>query len=359
MATQKSVWVVDDEPNGFEVVELLLRRERYKLTYFNNGKEVLQRLEEQLPDVILLDVMMPEMDGVETCRRIKANSNWKPIPIIMVTALDSKEDLARSLESGADDFLTKPVNGLELRSRVRSMLRIKQQYDELQATLHLRRDLSKLVVEDLQKPMSTVLLSSHLLLQSQLDLKEREQAEMVFKAGQEIDAIIGSLLRLARLEAGQFVLNRVELDLCELVEAVVANFQAIAAAKQIQVISQFPESRRWVSVDAMLFHRLLDNLMTNALQAAPTTSTVTLQVEYPDATESVKQAIVRVTDEGTGTPKELQQTILTQYEPKSLISGTASLSLGLTFSKMVAEAHGGKITIEANQPQGSIVTILV
>jgi len=94
-----------------------------------------------------MDVMMPDMDGIETCRRLKTNSNWQPIPVIMVTALDSKEDLARSLESGVDDFLTKPVNGLELRARVRSMLRIKQQYDALQATLNLRRDLSKLVVE--------------------------------------------------------------------------------------------------------------------------------------------------------------------------------------------------------------------
>src|SRR5919199_2789000 len=199
MDSRQSVWVVDDEPNGFEVIELLLRREGYHLTYFSSGKEALSRLDTTLADVILLDVMMPEMDGIETCRRIKANPNWKPIPVIMVTALDSKEDLARSLESGADDFLTKPVNGLELRARVRSMLRIKQQYDALQATMNLRRDLSKLVVEDLRQPMSTVLLGSHLLVQSNLDSKDRERAEMVHAAGLEINAIINGLLRLAKM----------------------------------------------------------------------------------------------------------------------------------------------------------------
>ncbi|WP_341528451.1 response regulator [Nostoc sp. UHCC 0302] len=224
MERKQSVWVVDDEPNGFEVIELLLRREGHHLTYFNSGKAILNQLESSLPDVILLDVMMPEIDGIETCRRIKANSNWKPIPIIIVTALDSKEDLARSLAAGADDFLTKPVNGVELRARVRSMLRIKQQYDALQASVNLRRDLSKLVVEDLRQPMSTLLLGSHLLLQSHLEPKDKERAEMVHAAGLEIDGIISGLLRLAKMESGRLVLNRVEVDFNELVEVVVANF---------------------------------------------------------------------------------------------------------------------------------------
>ena len=357
MDSRQSVWVVDDEPNGFEVIELLLRREGYHLTYFSSGKEALNRLDTTLPDVILLDVMMPEMDGIETCRRIKANPNWKAIPIIMVTALDSKEDLARSLESGADDFLTKPVNGLELRARVRSMLRIKQQYDALQATMNLRRDLSKLVVEDLRQPMSTVLLGSHLLVQSNLDSKDRERAEMVHAAGLEVDAIINGLLRLAKMESGRLMLNRVEVDLNELAEVVVANFQVIADSKQVKLISQLPKQGRWISIDANLFHRLLDNLIANAIQSSPAGSAIALQINYPDASESVRKAIIRVIDEGTGTSIDLRQSILDRYEPGSLISGTSQIGIGLTFCKMVAEAHDGAIAIENNQPQGSIVIV--
>jgi DNA-binding response OmpR family regulator len=356
MDRKQSVWVVDDEPNGFEVIELLLRREGYHLTYFDSGLEALSRLESSLPDVILLDVMMPELDGIETCRRIKANPNWHPIPVIMVTALDSKEDLARSLESGADDFLTKPVNGLELRARVRSMLRIKQQYDALQATMNLRRDLSKLVVEDLRQPMSTVLLGSHLLLQSNLEPKDRERTEMVYAAGLEIDAVINGLVRLAKMESGRLILNRVEVDLCELAEVVIANFQPIAHSKQINLIATLPEQRRWVAIDANLFHRLLDNLIANAIQSSPPGSTITLQVELPDLAESIKHAIVRVIDAGA-TNKDLQQSILSQYEPGTLISGTSQIGLSLAFCKMVAEAHGGNIEIEPNQPCGSVVTI--
>jgi DNA-binding response OmpR family regulator len=132
------VLVVDDEESIFEVIEGLLYREGYDLTYVASGKEALSQIDEIQPDVILLDLMMPDLDGIETCKQIKANERWCHIPIIMVTALNSKEDLARSLDSGADDFLSKPINSLELRARVRSMLRIKLQYDALVANQRLR-----------------------------------------------------------------------------------------------------------------------------------------------------------------------------------------------------------------------------
>ncbi|QIZ69795.1 response regulator [Oxynema aestuarii] len=137
-AKQHSILLVDDEASIFEVIEGLLYREGYQLSYVSSGREALDRIDEIEPDVILLDLMMPEMDGIETCQQIKANQRWCHIPIIMVTALSSKEDLARCLEAGADDFLAKPVNSLELRARVRSMLRIKLQYDALAATQRLR-----------------------------------------------------------------------------------------------------------------------------------------------------------------------------------------------------------------------------
>lgn len=138
MDKKNSVLVIDDEKIMFDVLEGMLRREGYELTYVASGNEALSRLDEIQPDVILLDVMMPKMDGIETCRRIKSVPRWHHIPIIMVTALTAKEDLACSLDNGADDFLSKPVNSIELRARVRSMMRIKLQYDALAATQRLR-----------------------------------------------------------------------------------------------------------------------------------------------------------------------------------------------------------------------------
>jgi len=127
-----SILVVDDEPDNFDVIEAFLSDKNYQLHYASNGKEALKSLRVFQPDVILLDVMMPEVDGITACRKIKSEPEWQSVPIIMVTALSDKEDLARCIQAGADDFISKPVNSTELRARVQSMLRIRQQYQSIQ-----------------------------------------------------------------------------------------------------------------------------------------------------------------------------------------------------------------------------------
>ncbi|MEB3225535.1 MAG: response regulator [Synechococcus sp.] len=140
MTTNVSILIVDDEPNNFDVIEGFLQRETYELYYAANGADALKFLEDLEPDIILLDVMMPVMDGIELCKRIRDRPRWAMIPIIMITALTSKQDLALCLEAGADDFIDKPVNRLELIARIKSMLRIRQQYYQLKAFSKLQRD---------------------------------------------------------------------------------------------------------------------------------------------------------------------------------------------------------------------------
>jgi two-component system, sensor histidine kinase and response regulator len=135
-----SILIVDDEPDNFDVIEALLPSESYRLHYASCGEDAIGSLDKFDPDVILLDVMMPGLNGIEVCKQLKLMSQWKAVPIIMVTALSGKEDLARCLAAGADDFINKPVNGLELRARVNSMLRIKKQHDRIQSFSKLQRN---------------------------------------------------------------------------------------------------------------------------------------------------------------------------------------------------------------------------
>jgi CheY-like chemotaxis protein len=125
-----TVLVVDDEQQNLELMEVYLLRD-YDVVFASSGKEALQKLEEEKTDLVLLDIMMPEMDGYEVCRRIKENKNLPYTPIIMITALSEKEALVKGLESGAEEFLSKPVDKLELITRVRSLLRTKKYYDAL------------------------------------------------------------------------------------------------------------------------------------------------------------------------------------------------------------------------------------
>jgi CheY-like chemotaxis protein len=147
----RSVLVIDDEPDNFDVIETLLNDPDYLLHYAANGPDAIASLKLFDPDVILLDVMMPGIDGIEVCKQIKALPQWQPVPIIMVTALTAKEDLARCLEAGADDFISKPVNGIELRARLKSMLRIKQQYEQIKSLSNLQENTIELLQNNLDE----------------------------------------------------------------------------------------------------------------------------------------------------------------------------------------------------------------
>lgn len=133
-----SILVVDDEVDNYDVIEALLSTQGYELHYASGGQKAINSLDILQPDVILLDVMMPGMDGLEVCQKIKSIPQWQCVPIIMVTALTAKEDLARCLKAGADDFMSKPLNSIELCARVNSMLRIKQQYEQIKTLSQLQ-----------------------------------------------------------------------------------------------------------------------------------------------------------------------------------------------------------------------------
>jgi diguanylate cyclase (GGDEF)-like protein len=149
--TAFSILVVDDNPDNFDVISTFLEPLNYSLHYADSGLDAIAHLDILQPDLILLDVMMPEVDGIEVCRRIKAMPQWRRVPIIIVTALTATKDLATCLAAGADDFVTKPVNRLELTARVQSMLRIREQYLQLESfNIRLEAEVRKRT-EDLQK----------------------------------------------------------------------------------------------------------------------------------------------------------------------------------------------------------------
>lgn len=195
-----TILVVDDNASNLDIIENIFAYEDFDLLYASNGIHALELLENLSIDTVLLDVMMPEMDGIEVCRRIKNNPKWSFIPVVMVTSLNSKEDLAFCFQSGADDFVEKPVNALELRARVRSMLRIKKQYDDLQNLLQVRSDLTNMIIEDLRNPLKTIILASEVLKTTPLTEKQQEKVEQIHQNGQQIISLIDTQLLMAKSE---------------------------------------------------------------------------------------------------------------------------------------------------------------
>lgn len=352
-----SVLVIDDEPDNFDVLDTFLCHEGYQLHYAPSGQAALNLLDTFQPDVILLDVMMPNMSGIEFCQQFKADAQWRHIPVIMVTSLTSKQDLARCLAAGADDFVAKPVNSVELRARLRSMLRIKQQYDDLQSLLQLREDMVSMIVHDLRNPLASVILAAEMLCYPNLPPeKQRKKIHQILGCSQDLKALIDDLLLMSRLELGKLILNRQAVDLCGFCQSAVGEMNEIAAQKNLRILSQLPQpGGPPIQVDPTLFRRVLDNLLSNAIKFSPENSQITLTATYLE-TGGFQ---VAVADWGPGVNADLRQRIFEKYETGTLIAGASQMGLGLAFCKIATEAHGGEITVTDNLPRGSIFTVKV
>jgi two-component system, sensor histidine kinase and response regulator len=354
METPAKILIIDDEPDNFDVIDALLDSEGYELSYVANGKQALDMLTCFQPDVILLDVMMPQMNGIEFCQKFKSNIQWKHIPVIMTTALTSKEDLAQCIAVGADDFISKPVNGMELRSRVKSMLRIKRQYDSLQETLHLREDLSYMIVHDLRNPLTSIILAAEMLCVANLSPERQfQKSTQIIAAGQQLQSMIDSLLLMAKLDSGKLILQRTNVDLSELCYSAIADIEPAVMHKNIEMISDIPKPGGSISLDVNLFRRVIDNLLANAIKFSQPNSQITLHADYP----TPGTARIQVADSGPGVKEELREVIFDKYEIGTLNKAASQIGLGLAFCKMTVEAHGGKIKVESNEPQGAIFTI--
>ncbi|MTJ15301.1 response regulator [Anabaena sp. UHCC 0187] len=354
MTISPKILIIDDEPDNFDVIDTLLDNQGYELSYVNNGKQALELLEYFQPDVILLDVMMPEMNGIEFCKKFKSNSHWKHIPVIIVTALSSKEDLSQCLLAGADDFISKPINGLELRSRMRSMLRIKQQYDALQETLYLREDLSNMIVHDLRNPLTAIIMSAEILRITDYSPERQEKkTSQIITNAQKLQSMIDSLLIMAKLDSGKMTLQCTDTDIFDICSAAITDIELTITKKNIVLITKLPQPGITVSLDATLFRRVIDNLLSNAIKFTPEKSQISIFADYTPA----GKFIIQIGDSGPGVKEELREVIFTKYEVGNLITGAYQIGLGLAFCKMVVEAHDGYIKVEENYPTGAIFIV--
>ena len=352
-----SLLIIDDEPDNFDVIETLLNDQDYELHYAASGQDALTSLDTFDPDLILLDVMMPGIDGIEVCRQIKGTLKWQAVPIVMVTALNSKSDLADCLNAGADDFISKPVSAIELRARVHSMLRIKHHYDDLQTLLKLREDMVNMIVHDLRNPLAGVLLSLDLLINVDYPQEQlKSKLGQTYSSAQSIKLLIDDLLQIALLESGKIRFNYKEIDLHKLIDSAISNFAEIAAKKNQSIVTQFPEKLSGkILIDAKMIHRTLENLLSNAIKFSPPNSQIIINVESMKSGE-IK---IQVIDSGPGVSETLQQKIFEKYEVGTLMPDISQVGLGLAFCKMVIEAHQGKISVSKNEPQGAIFEIIL
>jgi signal transduction histidine kinase len=367
-----TVLVVDDNLQNREVAEGHLVGAGYMAIQAASGEEALTMLATSRPNLILLDVLMPGLDGFETCRRIRALPGGDGIPILFLTALGDLGTHKAALDSGADDFLTKPINRTELLIRVRSLLRIRALSDELKRNYDVIREqrdallsaqrqkeeLTALIVHDLKNPLSSILSNVQFCVgQKGLGTEERESRRDVLRASQSMVRMVMNLLDVSRSEDGALVPRMAPFGLPSLLEEVCSEMGRRVEDKAQKLVLQVAPEVRTLIADRDLVRRILENLIDNAYKYGPRQADIGVEAVVIPGDDSGPAAVeIRVRDQGEGIPGPFRLKIFEKYarvDDRPAHEVRNSHGLGLVFCQRAVDVHGGRIWVEDNVPRGS------
>lgn len=349
-----SILLVDDTAENLRLLAGMLATRGFDARPVTNGPDALDAIAHEPPDLILLDVNMPGMNGFEVCTRIRERPEWQDIPVIFLTALTDVSDKVKGFAAGGVDYITKPFQLEEVLARVTSHLALRKARRDLERTVQqlreteqLRDDLTHMIVHDLRSPLTSLLMQLSLV---RMDV-EGEIANSVDEASasaQRLSDLASTLLDVSRLEEGKMPINRAPTDLVKLAGEVRAGLEKMESDRVIDLIAPGPVI---ASCDVGLIRRVLENLVSNGIKHSPTGGKLSIQVKsLPGRTR------VAVQDEGQGVPMEARQRIFQKFGAAAVRKDRAyhSVGLGLAFCKLAVEAHGGTIGVEDATPHGSV-----
>ena len=352
-----NIVVVDDTPENLRLLASLLGAQGYEVRPVTNGRQALEAIDRDPPDLVLLDINMPEMNGYEVCAELKARPRTRDVPVIFLTALGDVRDKVRAFEVGGVDYVTKPFQVEEVLARVRTHVALcharrdlEQSYARLRELEQLRDDLVHMVVHDMRSPLMIMLGHLQLLRESAKGALGEgiSDLEAATQSARSLARMASDLLDVSRLEDGKMPLDRSEQDL----GAVAADVaRALGVLDRERTIELALEKTPPLRCDGAIVRRILENLVMNAVKHAPVGGRVQISVApYPGGVR------VAVRDDGPGVPVEARRRIFDKFETLAARKEQRyhSAGLGLAFCKLAVEAHGGRIGVDAAEPQGSI-----
>ena len=358
--------VVDDDATNRDVLSRRLKRQGHNVRMASNGPDALRMMRESPFDIVLLDVMMPDMDGYEVLLRIKADDALQHIPVIMISALQEVESVVRCIEAGADDYLPKPFNPTLLKARIGACLekkrgrdretvlfeQLQMNYKRMQEVEKLRDDMRNMIVHDLRTPLTSVIVGVEMLEKhGELNETQREMMSIAAGGGKTLLGMINDLLDIEKMESGTTQLQYVDLSAAALVDSAVDQVTSLAADTSTSIAIHVPHSLEHFAGDENKLSRTLVNLIANAIKFTPGGS-VTIS-----ASQDVKAVRFAIRDTGEGIPAEAFERIFEKFG--QLDSHKVGTGLGLAFCKLAVEAHGGRIAVESALGQGSTFSFTI
>ena len=353
--------VVDDVQTNVLLLKALLSKDGYGILVANNGQEALEVIRNENPDLILLDVMMPGMDGFEVAERLKSEEFRCEIPIIFLTALDDTQSIVNGFKLGVGDFISKPFRKEELMVRIKHQLSlvaarriIEEKNEELRKTIAGRDKMYSVIAHDLRSPMASMKMLLNTIMMSvekdKIDPDIFDMLEMSNKTSEEVFSLLDNLLKWTKSQLGKLTVIPQKLDISGLADGVVEVMNSVAEVKHIKLIRTDHESF-FVYVDIEMIKSILRNLISNAVKFSNPDSEIKVGIKAEDG-----KVIVSVTDSGKGIKKEDQHKLLkdsTHFTTYGTNSEEGS-GLGLLLCRDFARKNGGELWFESEENLGSV-----
>ena len=341
--------VVDDTEDNLDLLEFALKHKPVKMLRASSGKECLQIAAQKNPDVILLDIQMPEMDGFETLKQLRANPLTEKIPVIFLTA--QKKDVSSieaGLEMGAEGYLTKPIDIEELFVRAKILVRVKRAEAELERT---KADFMAMIVHDLRSPLSGI-KNTFEFFRELYQIKKpitKEHLQLFESAGEASNRmllLVNDILDLSKLQAGSMKVEKHSNSFGIVAHVVCREMEIQFRQKGIALEKKYADDLPPVLIDVDKIGQVMLNLLSNALKFTPTGGTVTIAANYNEAKNLLYAS---VTDTGIGIHAEEIPLLFEMYKQASSAKKVKQkgTGLGLSICKMIIEAHGGTMWVES------------
>ncbi len=357
------ILAVDDTLDNLILVQAILESEGYEIKLVSDGIKALRQVEQSPPDLILLDVMMPGIDGYEVTRRIRNNPAISYIPILLITAFH-ESSVVEGLDAGADDFIRKPFDTDELLARVRSLLRLKHSLDEQQKMARQREDFVSRLTHDLRTPLvaaDRMLGLFEMETFCKISPEMKQAIAVMIRSNQNLMDMVNTLLEVYRFEAGKKTLNWEECDLREISQEVVSELSPLTAEKGLileldsRELDPLGKKAGIIMGDRLELRRVINNLIANAIKFTDTGGITIRIFETPPNSENPDSVTIEIQDTGYGIAPEDQATIFERFrQGKHKRSGSG---LGLHLSHRIIEAHAGTIKVTSELGKGSLFTM--
>ena len=348
------ILVVDDDRMNIRILESILKKEGYAFFSTETAEDALAAYPTFRPDLVLLDVMLPGIDGFETCRRLRAAHGDACAPIIFITAKAESEDVVAGFNAGGADYLPKPFRAKEALVRIRTHLENRQYAAQLRRANEAKNKFLGMCAHDLRNPLASIRGLAEFLNEPSIGPLNTEQADIVGSihgASQSMLDLVNELLDIATIEAGELRLTPSPTPLRELAEKAIRLAAMEAARKGTRLELDPASASPVVTLDAARIRQVVDNLLSNAVKYSPPGSVVTIRIE-----STADSAVVAVRDQGPGIPDAERGRLFQDFGRLSSVptGGEKSTGLGLAICRKIVEAHHGRIDAE-NQPGGGCV----